>query len=82
MTATPIPRTVAMTVFGDLWVSTLSELPAGRADVTTHVVPVDEKPHFLDRAWQRAWEEVGKVTRSTSSVRASAGFSGAGRGAR
>ena len=34
--------------------------PAGRADVTTHVVPVDEKPHFLDRAWQRAWEEVGK----------------------
>jgi ATP-dependent DNA helicase RecG len=60
MTATPIPRTVAMTVFGDLWVSTLSELPAGRADVTTHVVPVDEKPHFLDRAWQRAMEEVGK----------------------
>ena len=60
MTATPIPRTVAMTVFGDLWVSTLSELPAGRADVTTHVVPVDEKPHFLDRAWQRAKEEVGK----------------------
>jgi ATP-dependent DNA helicase RecG len=60
MTATPIPRTVAMTVFGDLWVSTLSELPAGRADVTTHVVPVDEKPHFLDRAWQRAREEVGK----------------------
>ncbi len=60
MTATPIPRTVAMTVFGDLWVSTLSELPAGRADVITHVVPVDEKPHFLDRAWQRAREEVGK----------------------
>jgi ATP-dependent DNA helicase RecG len=60
MTATPIPRTVAMTVFGDLWVSTLSELPAGRADVTTHVVPVGEKPHFLDRAWQRAREEVGQ----------------------
>ncbi|HEY9375524.1 MAG TPA: ATP-dependent DNA helicase RecG, partial [Jiangellaceae bacterium] len=60
MTATPIPRTVAMTVFGDLWVSTLSELPAGRADVVTHVVPVDERPHFLDRAWQRVREEVGK----------------------
>ncbi len=58
MTATPIPRTVAMTVFGDLWVSTLRELPAGRADVVTHVVPVDEKPHYLDRAWQRIREEV------------------------
>ncbi len=60
MTATPIPRTVAMTVFGDLWVSTLSELPAGRADVVTHVVPVDERPHFLSRAWQRVREEVAK----------------------
>jgi ATP-dependent DNA helicase RecG len=60
MTATPIPRTVAMTVFGDLWVSTLSELPAGRADVTTHVIPIDERPHFLDRAWQRIREEVGQ----------------------
>ena len=60
MTATPIPRTVAMTVFGDLWVSTLSELPAGRAEVTTHVVPVGEKPHYLDRAWRRAREEVAR----------------------
>jgi ATP-dependent DNA helicase RecG len=60
MTATPIPRTVAMTVFGDLWVSTLSELPAGRADVVTHVVPVGEKPHFLDRAWRRVREEVAE----------------------
>ncbi len=58
MTATPIPRTVAMTVFGDLEVSTLTELPSGRAAVTTHVVPVDEKPHYLDRAWQRIREEV------------------------
>ncbi|NDL59400.1 ATP-dependent DNA helicase RecG [Phytoactinopolyspora mesophila] len=57
MTATPIPRTVAMTVFGDLEISTLSEVPAGRAEVTTHVVPMQEKPHFLDRAWQRAREE-------------------------
>jgi ATP-dependent DNA helicase RecG len=60
MTATPIPRTVAMTVFGDLWVSTLSELPAGRADVATHLIPVDEKPHYLDRAWTRVREEVAR----------------------
>ncbi|TDD95604.1 ATP-dependent DNA helicase RecG [Jiangella asiatica] len=57
MTATPIPRTVAMTVFGDLEISTLADLPSGRADVATHVVPVDEKPHFLERAWQRVREE-------------------------
>ncbi|WP_433415653.1 ATP-dependent DNA helicase RecG [Microtetraspora malaysiensis] len=59
MTATPIPRTVAMTVFGDLEVSTLSQLPSGRAPITTHVVPAAEKPHFLDRAWERVREEVG-----------------------
>jgi ATP-dependent DNA helicase RecG len=58
MTATPIPRTVAMTVFGDLDVSTLRELPGGRVPITTHVVPAGEKPHFLDRAWQRVREEV------------------------
>lgn len=60
MTATPIPRTVAMTVFGDLDISTLKELPSGRVAITTHVIPVLEKPHFLDRAWQRVKEEVGK----------------------
>lgn len=59
MTATPIPRTVAMTVFGDLEVSTLAQLPAGRAPITTHVVPAAEKPHFLERAWERVREEVG-----------------------
>ncbi|MEZ0074896.1 ATP-dependent DNA helicase RecG [Planotetraspora sp. GP83] len=58
MTATPIPRTVAMTVFGDLEVSTLSQLPSGRAPISTHVVPAAEKPHFLDRTWQRVREEV------------------------
>ena len=58
MTATPIPRTVAMTVFGDLDVSTLTELPAGRSPITTHVVPAGEKPHFLERAWERVREEV------------------------
>jgi ATP-dependent DNA helicase RecG len=58
MTATPIPRTVAMTVFGDLDVSTLTELPLGRQPITTHVVPTTEKPTFLDRAWERIKEEV------------------------
>ena len=60
MTATPIPRTVAMTVFGDLDVSTLRELPLGRQPITTHVVPTMEKPTFLDRAWERIREEVSQ----------------------
>ncbi len=60
MTATPIPRTVAMTVYGDLETSTLTELPAGRSPISTTVVPVAEKPAWLDRAWQRVHEEVGK----------------------
>lgn len=60
MTATPIPRTVAMTVFGDLDVSTLRELPLGRQTITTHLVPVEEKPHFLDRTWERVREEVAQ----------------------
>jgi ATP-dependent DNA helicase RecG len=60
MTATPIPRTVAMTVFGDLDTSTLSELPAGRGDVQTTVVPVRAQPSWLERAWQRIREEVGQ----------------------
>lgn len=60
MTATPIPRTVAMTVFGDLDVSTLRELPLGRAPITTHVIPVKEKPKFLERAWERIKEEVSQ----------------------
>jgi ATP-dependent DNA helicase RecG len=60
MTATPIPRTVAMTVFGDLEVSTLTELPAGRSPISTHVVPAAEKPRFLERTWQRVTEEVGR----------------------
>ena len=60
MTATPIPRTVAMTVYGDLETSTLAQLPSGRSPIATHVVPAAEKPAFLDRAWQRIVEEVGK----------------------
>ena len=58
MTATPIPRTVAMTVYGDLDVCTLTELPAGRTPITSHVVPAAEKPRFLERTWQRLREEV------------------------
>jgi ATP-dependent DNA helicase RecG len=55
MTATPIPRTVAMTVYGDLEVSTLTELPAGRSPIETHVAGTQKA---VDRAWQRIREEV------------------------
>ena len=58
MTATPIPRTVAMTVYGDLETSSLRELPKGRSPINTAVVPVSEKPSWLERAWQRVREEV------------------------
>ena len=58
MTATPIPRTVAMTVFGDLDVSVLDQLPAGRQQTATHVVPLAEKPTWADRLWTRAREEI------------------------
>jgi ATP-dependent DNA helicase RecG len=60
MTATPIPRTVAMTVFGDLDVSTLDELPLGRTPIQTHVIAASERPQFLERAWQRIREEVDR----------------------
>ncbi len=59
MTATPIPRTVAMTAFGDLETSILVELPQGRSPISTHVVPAADKPHYLERAWARIREEVG-----------------------
>lgn len=57
MTATPIPRTVAMTVFGDLETSTLTELPRGRSPIGTHVVATAA---WFERAWQRVREEVAK----------------------
>ncbi|MGR0219430.1 ATP-dependent DNA helicase RecG [Agromyces sp. ZXT2-6] len=58
LTATPIPRTVAMTVFGDLDVSTIRQLPAGRAGIETHVVPLAERPGWRARVWERLAEEL------------------------
>jgi ATP-dependent DNA helicase RecG len=58
MTATPIPRTVAMTVFGDLETSTLRELPKGRSPIATHLVPLSQQPAWQGRVWQRIREEV------------------------
>ena len=60
MTATPIPRSVAMTVFGDLEVSTITELPLGRAEISTTVVDQVARPAWVDRAWQRVAEEVAQ----------------------
>ena len=60
MTATPIPRTVAITAFGDLDISTLRELPSGRKKIETYYVNVNKNPNFLDRTWQRIREEVLK----------------------
>ncbi len=58
MTATPIPRTIAMTVFGDLEVSELQELPGGRRPISTSVVPARDKPRWVERTWERVREEV------------------------
>ena len=60
MTATPIPRTIAMTVYGDLEVSTLTELPKGRSPIRSAVVPVGERPAWLETAWQRVREHVAE----------------------
>ncbi|WP_040165197.1 ATP-dependent DNA helicase RecG [Microbacterium gorillae] len=60
LTATPIPRTVAMTVFGDLDISTIRTMPAGRAGISTFVAPIAEKPGWFARVWDRAAEEVAQ----------------------
>lgn len=58
LTATPIPRSVAMTVFGDLEVSTLRELPNGRGRIQTSAVLTAVHPGWMRRVWQRLREEV------------------------
>ncbi|MDF3307905.1 ATP-dependent DNA helicase RecG [Rhodococcus sp. T2V] len=58
MTATPIPRTIAMTVLGDLEVSTLRQLPKGRSPIKSSVVPASQKPQWVARAWERIREDV------------------------
>ncbi len=60
LSATPIPRTVAMTVFGDLDVSTLRTLPAGRAPIASHVVPLADHPNWEARVWERLAEELAQ----------------------
>ncbi len=60
LTATPIPRTVAMTVFGDLDISSIAELPAGRPGISSHVVPLAEKPGWVSRVWERLAEELAQ----------------------
>lgn len=57
MTATPIPRTVAMTVFGDMDTSVLRELPRGRQPIASHVVP-GNRPTWMTRTWERVAEEI------------------------
>lgn len=59
MTATPIPRTIAMTTLGDLETSTLTQLPRGRSPIVSKVVPRKVHPGWVDRAWERIVEEVG-----------------------
>lgn len=58
LTATPIPRTVAMTVFGDLDVSVIAGLPEGRAGITSHAVSLAEHPNWMTRVWERVEEEI------------------------
>ncbi|MFC7402675.1 ATP-dependent DNA helicase RecG [Citricoccus sp. GCM10030269] len=58
MSATPIPRSVAMTVFGDLDLTLLPGLPSGRQPVTTHVARMAQGPRIIARVWEVIAEQV------------------------
>lgn len=60
LTATPIPRTVAMTVFGDLDTSVIRTMPRGRAGIESFVAPLAEHPGWFNRVWERAAEEIAQ----------------------
>jgi len=60
MTATPIPRTLAMTVYGDLDVSTIEEMPPGRAEIVTEAISASADPQ-IDRRIRRAVSEGRQV---------------------
>ena len=60
LTATPIPRTVAMTVFGDLDTSVIRTMPKGRAGIESFVAPLAEHPGWFNRVWERAAEEIAQ----------------------
>ncbi|MCY3563860.1 MAG: ATP-dependent DNA helicase RecG [Acidimicrobiia bacterium] len=58
MTATPIPRTLSMTLYGDLVLSTIDQMPPGRSPVKTRVI--DKTPEGLDAAYQAIRTEVAR----------------------
>lgn len=57
MTATPIPRTLAMTVYADLDTSIIDELPPGRTPIKTVVISEDRRPEIVQRVYQACKNE-------------------------
>ena len=62
MTATPIPRTIAMTVFGDLDDTRMSGMPSGRTPVATYLAD-SANAAWVERTWARAAEEIAQGRR-------------------